>query len=85
MVACVNSAEVIFVHILYQLPVLLAQTATLILIPMFVFEIPFNGFWGWTVILTGLGGFSGLSLSKSYQKIITLSISRNFEINELNN
>jgi len=63
MVACVNSVESLFVHVLYQLPILGAQIAIIIAIPMFVFNTPTNGWWGWIAVLLTLGGFSGLSIS----------------------
>ncbi|CAL8110997.1 unnamed protein product [Orchesella dallaii] len=62
--AGVNTIEVLIFHILMELLIILGHVALVLVIPIYAFEIlPMNGFWPWSILLFGITGVGGLTLS----------------------
>lgn len=73
--AGVSTVEVLVFHWIIELIWMLVHVALVLTIPIFAFNIvPMNGFWPWPILLFGIAGVSGLTLSEhSFLYLIKLS------------
>ncbi|ODM96327.1 ABC transporter G family member 23 [Orchesella cincta] len=62
--AGVNTFEVLVFHIFIELIIIVVHVALVLVIPIYAFEIySMNGFWPWPILLFGITGIGGLTLS----------------------
>lgn len=62
--AGVNTLEVLIFHWITELLVMLVHVTLVVVIPVFAFKlIPMDGVWPWPILLFGITGVGGLTLS----------------------